>query len=227
MNNKKISIAIDGPAAAGKSTIAKITAEKLSYIYVDTGAMYRAITYKALKSQIDIQNEKEIEQLLLETSIELKPSNSGQLVFLDGEDVTEKIREEQVTNLVSTIAASGPVREEMVYRQQQLGKDGGVVMDGRDIGTKVLPHAELKIFMLASVDVRAERRHLENTRKGYSSNLEKLKEEIELRDKLDSEREISPLRKAEDAVEIDTSFLSIEEVAAEIYALAQERMEDK
>lgn len=227
LDDKKISIAIDGPAAAGKSTVAKITAEKLSYIYVDTGAMYRAITYKTLQQGIDINDEKALNQLLLETSIELKPSKNGQLVFLDGQDVTRMIREENVTNTVSIVAASGAVREEMVLRQQQLGKNGGVVMDGRDIGTKVLPNAELKVFLLASVDVRAERRHLENTQKGFPSDFDKLKGEIKLRDKLDSERKISPLRKAEDAVEIDTSALSIEEVAAEIYELAVERIETK
>ena len=224
MTSKRISIAIDGPAAAGKSTVAKITAEKLSYIYVDTGAMYRAFTYKVLNEKIDITNENEVEQSLIDTDIQLQPSQAGQLVFVDGENVTNKIREQEVTNTVSKIAASGIVRKDMVSRQQKLGENGGVVMDGRDIGTKVLPHAELKIFLLASVDVRAERRHLENTQKGYPSDLEKLKEEIMLRDKHDSEREISPLRKAEDAIEIDTSSLSIEEVAAKIYSLALERM---
>jgi len=222
---KKISIAIDGPAAAGKSTVAKKIAEKLSYIYVDTGAMYRALTYKAIVQKYDIHDEAEIDRLLLHTTIELKPSINGQLILMDGQDVTQQIRGEEVTNKVSTIAAYKGVREEMVLRQQMFGKDGGVVMDGRDIGTKVLPNAELKIFLLASVDIRAERRHLENMQKGFPSNLDKLKEEIKLRDKQDSEREISPLRKAEDALEIDTSSLSIEEVAEKILALAVERIE--
>lgn len=226
MKNKKISIAIDGPAAAGKSTVAKIVAGKLGYVYVDTGAMYRAITYKILKMKIDIKEESLLRQLLSETNIELKPANNGQIILLDGKDVTNEIREAEVTNTVSSIAALGIVREEMVLRQQQMGQDGGIVMDGRDIGTHVLPHAELKIFLLASVEIRAQRRHLENVQKGFPSDLVKLKEEIALRDKQDTEREISPLRKAEDAVEIDTSNLSIDEVADEILALAMERMEE-
>src|SRR5690606_31888160 len=224
---KKISIAIDGPAAAGKSTVAKMIAEKLSYIYIDTGAMYRAITYKSIVDKVDINDDAEMKRLLLHTTIQLKPSANGQLIYLDGNDVTTQIRGEEVTNKVSKVAAIKAVREEMVFRQQMFGKDGGVVMDGRDIGTKVLPNAELKIFLLASVDIRAERRHLENLQKGFPSNLEKLKEEIMLRDKQDSEREISPLRKAEDAIEIDTSSLSIKEVAEKILALALERIETK
>ncbi|MCJ8006690.1 (d)CMP kinase [Lederbergia wuyishanensis] len=224
---KKISIAIDGPAAAGKSTVAKMIAEKLSYIYVDTGAMYRALTYKAIVKDIDINDEMAMERLLLHTTIELKPSTNGQLIFLDGEDVSNQIRGEEVTNKVSTVAAVKAVREEMVSRQQKFGMNGGVVMDGRDIGTKVMPNAELKIFLLASVDIRAERRHRENIQKGFPSNLDILKEEIMLRDKQDSEREISPLRKAEDAIELDTSTLSIEEVAAKIFNMARERIETK
>ncbi|MBW8349101.1 (d)CMP kinase [Bacillus sp. IITD106] len=224
---KKISIAIDGPAAAGKSTVAKMIAEKLSYIYIDTGAMYRAITYKSIVDKVDINDDAEMKRLLLHTTIQLKPSANGQLIYLDGNDVTTQIRGEEVTNKVSKVAAIKAVREEMVFRQQMFGKDGGVVMDGRDIGTKVLPNAELKIFLLASVDIRAERRHLENLQKGFPSNLEKLKEEIMLRDKQDSEREISPLRKAKDAIEIDTSSLSIKEVAEKILALALERIETK
>ncbi|MCJ7839446.1 (d)CMP kinase [Lederbergia sp. NSJ-179] len=225
MTLNKISIAIDGPAGAGKSTVAKIVAEKLSYIYVDTGAMYRALTYKALKNQINIQNDNELADLLSHTEIELSPSKNGQLVIVDGKDVTKVIREDQVTNTVSIVAAHRLVREKMVKQQKQLGSAGGVVMDGRDIGTEVLPHAELKVFLVASVEVRAERRHLENIEKGFPSNLEKLKKEISLRDQQDSEREFSPLRKAEDAIEIDTSFLSIAEVANQIYQLALERME--
>lgn len=227
MKQKKISIAIDGPAAAGKSTVAKLTAENLSYIYVDTGAMYRALTYKILNERIDLHNEEQLKRLLLNTMIELKPSEKGQLVFLDGRDVTAEIREANVTNNVSNVAASRTVREELVKRQQQLGQHGGVVMDGRDIGTSVLPNAELKIFMLASVEIRAQRRHLENVSKGYISDINQLMREIEQRDKSDMEREVSPLKKAEDAIEIDSSNLSIEEVVTQIMALANERIEAK
>lgn len=224
LDKKKISIAIDGPAAAGKSTVAKITADQLSYIYIDTGAMYRAFTFKVINENIDVTDQNHVENVLEQTSIELRPSQFGQLVFVDGEDVTEKIRKEEVTNAVAHIASLGVVRQNMVERQQLLAKDGGVVMDGRDIGTHVLPQAELKIFLLASVDVRAERRHIENLKKGYDSNLEQLKKDIILRDKHDTERDISPLRKAHDAIEIDTSHLSIEEVANQIYSLALERL---
>lgn len=220
---KKISVAIDGPAAAGKSTVAKIVAEHFSYVYVDTGAMYRALTYKALQNHVDVEDEQELHRLLIETDIQLKPSKKGQLVFVDGEDVTEKIRTHEVTASVSAVAKHRAVREEMVKMQKELGKNGGVVMDGRDIGTHVLPHAELKIFLIASVDERAQRRHFENLQKGFTSDLEKLKKEIAARDKYDSEREVSPLRKAEDAIEIDTTSMSIQQVADKIISLMNER----
>lgn len=222
---KKISVAIDGPAAAGKSTVAKIVAEAFNYIYVDTGAMYRALTYKALCTGTDISDEPGLTMLLSDTNIELQPGERGQLVFLDGENVTETIRSNDVTRSVSKVSSHRTVREEMVRRQQSLGKAGGVVMDGRDIGTHVLPDAEAKIFLIASVEERAHRRFDENIRKGIPADLEQLKEEIALRDKLDSEREVSPLRKAEDAVEIDTTSLSIREVAGRIISLVEERKE--
>ncbi|WP_442594577.1 (d)CMP kinase [Neobacillus sp. D3-1R] len=222
---KKISIAIDGPAAAGKSTVAKIVAEKFSYIYIDTGAMYRAITYKAQQNNINLEDEDALNHILKETTIKLMPGENGQLVYLDGINVSEEIRSSKVTNSVSIVAIHKKVREEMVKRQQEFAVHGGVVMDGRDIGTHVLPNAEVKIFLLASVEERAQRRHLENTQKGYPSNLEQLKEEIALRDKIDSERETAPLQKAEDAIEIDTTSLSISEVVDKIVTLAVERIE--
>lgn len=221
---KKISIAIDGPAAAGKSTVAKTIAEKLSYLYIDTGAMYRALTYKALTKNVNIQDEQALYSLLQTTAIELKQAKGKQLVLLDDEEVTSKVRQQNVTNAVSTVSAHGLVRKEMVKRQQLLGKQGGVVMDGRDIGTKVLPDAELKIFLLASVEIRAMRRHKENIESGFPSDLTQLQEEIKLRDKRDMERKNSPLQKAADAIEIDTSALSIEEVVADILTLVQERI---
>lgn len=222
--NNKISIAIDGPAAAGKSTVAKLVAEKLSYIYIDTGAMYRALTYKALKHQADLENELQLNDLLLDTKIELIPENGTQLIFLDGEDVTSEVRTSNVTNSVSIVARHSLVREEMVRRQQSFAVKGGVVMDGRDIGTHVLPNAEVKVFLLASVEERANRRHAENINKGYPSDLKKLQEEIALRDKLDSEREVAPLKKADDAFEIDTTQLGIQDVVAKILTLAEERI---
>lgn len=221
---KQIQIAIDGPAAAGKSTIAKKTAELLGYTYVDTGAMYRAITYKALQQNIDLQDEDKLTNLLKETSIELKPSPEGQLVFLDNVAVTENIRSKEVTSSVSAVAAHASLREEMVNRQKEMGKNGSIVMDGRDIGTHVLKDAELKIFMSASVEERANRRYLENQKRGIDTDLEELKQEIALRDKLDSERVASPLIQADDAIFIDTTYLTVEEVSEKIMQLAKERM---
>lgn len=222
---KKYSIAIDGPAAAGKSTVAKIIAGNLSYLYIDTGAMYRALTYKAIVHKLNLENENALYEMLLNTDIKLAPSDNGQLVFLDNRDVTKDIRSSEVTNRVSYVAKHLKVREEMVKRQQHFATSGGVVMDGRDIGTHVLPNAEVKVFLLASVEERALRRHSENIEKGFSSDLEKLKEEIATRDKIDSEREIAPLKKAADAVEIDTTSLTIPEVVDKIMLLVHERVE--
>ncbi|PGB50409.1 (d)CMP kinase [Bacillus anthracis] len=217
--DKRISIAIDGPAAAGKSTVAKVVAKKLTYVYIDTGAMYRTITYAALEQKVDIENEEQLMEVVKNVKIEFQQGENTQLVFLNGQDVSEVIRTPEVTNRVSIVAKHRLVREEMVRRQQELAEKGGVVMDGRDIGTHVLPDAEVKIFMLASVEERAERRHLENMNKGFDSNLEQLKEEIAQRDKLDSEREVSPLKKADDALELDTTSLSIEEVVQKIMGI--------
>jgi len=221
---KKLSIAIDGPAAAGKSTVAKIVAEKLSYIYIDTGAMYRALTYKAIINRLDIEDETVLLQVLLSTDIKLLPADKGQLVYLDNINVTTEIRTSEVTNSVSYVARHEKIREEMVKRQQDFAKDGGVVMDGRDIGTHVLPSAEVKVFLLASVEERAERRHSENIQKGFPSDLEKLKEEIARRDKIDSEREVAPLKKADGAIEIDTTSLTIPKVVEKIMAIVHERI---
>lgn len=222
--NKKIQIAIDGPAAAGKSTIAKIAAEELGYTYIDTGAMYRAITYKALQQNIDLENEELLTSLLIETNIELIPSDVGQLVLLDGTDVSDAIRSNKVTSSVSAVAAHASLREEMVKRQLQMAESGGVVMDGRDIGTHVMVDAELKIFMSASVEERANRRQLDNEQRGIESSVDQLMVEIAERDKMDSEREASPLVQAEDAIYLDTTNLTIQEAAQRIIQLAKERL---
>lgn len=221
---KSIQIALDGPAAAGKSTIAKIVAEKLGYIYIDTGAMYRAITLKALESGIDLGDSEEAGNLLRDTAIDLQPSPNGQLVFLDGRNITEDIRSQNVTKSVSEMASHESVRTQMVKLQQQLASGRGVVMDGRDIGTDVLPNAELKVFMSASVEERARRRYEENILRGIDTPLADLQKEIAARDKMDSERAVSPLRQAEDAFYLDTTELSIEEAAQEILKLAEERL---
>mgnify|MGYP003498748642 FL=1 len=221
---KKIQIAIDGPAGAGKSTIAKIVAEALGFTYIDTGAMYRAVTYKALNENIQLHDAGAIEAMLQNTTIALQPSEQGQLVFVDGEDVSEAIRSNEVTSNVSEVAAHANIREILVAMQQKLAADGGVVMDGRDIATHVLKTAELKIFMSATVEERARRRYLDNERRGIESTIESLQQEIALRDKLDSEREASPLIQAEDALFLDTTALSIDEAAQEILKLAQQKM---
>ncbi|MFX3624756.1 MAG: (d)CMP kinase [Ectobacillus sp.] len=221
---KNISIAIDGPAAAGKSTVAKIIGQKLSYVYIDTGAMYRALTYAVLNRGADIHSEEEVMDVLKDIQITFQNRQQLQRVLLNGIDVTEAIRTPEVTNQVSIAAKHRLVREEMVRRQQILGANGGVVMDGRDIGTHVLPHAEVKIFLLASVEERAQRRHLENMQKGFPSDLEKLKREIAHRDKLDSEREVAPLKKADDAIELDTTSLSIEQVVEKIMDIVRRKL---
>lgn len=170
----KISIAIDGPASSGKSTVAKILAKQLNYVYCDTGAMYRAITYLALQNQIDIQAEEPLVALCVNHTISFQQAENGQRVFIDGHEVTEAIRQPDVTNAVSAVSKHAKVREEMVALQQKIGQAGGVVMDGRDIGTAVLPKAEVKIFLVASVEERAERRFKENQEKGIETDFETL-----------------------------------------------------
>ncbi|KIL48948.1 cytidylate kinase [Jeotgalibacillus alimentarius] len=218
-----IRIALDGPAAAGKSTAAKKIAEKLGFIYIDTGAMYRTLTLKAVNQQVDPKNEQALYNLLMNTVIELKPGEDGQLVFLDGREVTREIREQQVTKHVSDVALHKAVRSEMVKRQQNLLKNGGIVMDGRDIGTAVIPDAELKVFMSATAEERARRRFEEHQSQGIQSDLQQLKSEIEERDFIDSTREVSPLTKAEDAIELDTTHMTIDEVVNKVTELAAER----
>ncbi|USK32347.1 (d)CMP kinase [Bacillus sp. F19] len=221
---RNLSIAIDGPAAAGKSTVAKILAEDYSYVYIDTGAMYRALTYKAIQENAELENEELLKEILSNIKIDLIPSEKGQLVYVNRENVTGVIRTHEVTNSVSIVAKHASVREEMVKRQKEMASGGRVVMDGRDIGTHVLPDAEVKIFLRASVLERAKRRHDENLSKGFESDLEQLKLDIARRDKLDSERVIAPLKKADDAVEIDTTSLSITGVVEEIKKIVKERL---
>lgn len=214
--NKKIRIAIDGPASAGKSTVAKILASDLNYIYCDTGAMYRVLTLQALKHNVDIEDENKLTALLKETDITFEPDGDQQKVFLNGENVTTDIRQPDVTNAVSAVSAHKGVRKELVRRQQVIAEAGGIVMDGRDIGTAVLPDAEVKIFLVASAKERAERRYKENISKGIETPLEVLQKEIEDRDYKDSHREVSPLVQAEDAVLLDTTSLSIDQVVGKM-----------
>ena len=212
---KTIQIAIDGPASSGKSTVAKIIAKDFGYTYLDTGAMYRAATYMALKNQISPEEPSQLLELLEQYPISFGRSENGeQLVFVGDVDVTNPIRENEVTNAVSAFAAIPAVREKLVALQQEIAQQGGIVMDGRDIGTVVLPDAELKIFLVASVDERAERRYKENLERGISADLEVLKKEIADRDYKDSHRSVSPLRPADDSITFDTTGVSISDVVA-------------
>lgn len=214
---KTIQIAIDGPASSGKSTVAKIIAKDFGYTYLDTGAMYRAATYIALNNQVSPEESSRLLELLEQYPISFGRAETGeQLVFVGDVDVTNPIRENEVTNAVSAFAAIPVIREKLVALQQEIAQQGGIVMDGRDIGTVVLPQAELKIFLVASVDERAERRYKENLSKGIETDLETLKEEIAARDYKDSHRETSPLKQADDAIYLDTTGLSILEVVEKI-----------
>ncbi len=224
MSRKKLVIAIDGPAASGKSTTAKLVAARLSYLHIDTGAMYRAFTLKILRSGVDGFYSKKITSLAEATRIELQPDNGSLKVLLDGEDVTEQIRSPEVTTAVSSVSSVRDVRLALVREQRRLGKDGGVVLEGRDIGTVVFPDADLKIFMVASLEARALRRQRELAAKGISTDLEALMREIRERDEKDSSREESPLRKADDAIVLDTTALTIEEQVEFVVQKAQERI---
>ena len=208
---KKIQIAIDGPAGAGKSTIAKIVAEALNFTYIDTGAMYRAVTYKGLNENIQLDDAVALEKMLRTKTITLKPSEQGQLVFVDGENVSEAIRSNEVTSNVSQVAAHANIREILVDMQQQLAVNGGVVMDGRDIGTTVFPNAELKIFVTASPEVRAQRRYQELCDRGMPADYEEILRNVNERDYIDTHRDVSPLRQAPDALVLDNSALTIAE----------------
>ncbi|MBQ7463426.1 MAG: (d)CMP kinase [Lachnospiraceae bacterium] len=212
-------IAIDGPAGAGKSSIAKIVASKLGYIYVDTGAMYRAMALFMLEKNVDINDEDAIGKAAGEADIKIRYENGVQCVILNGENVNDRIRTDEVSNAASKTSVVKKVRERLVALQQELASKENVVMDGRDIGTKVLPDAYLKIYMTASAEVRAKRRYDENISKGMESNLEKIRQEIIERDQRDMTRKESPLVKAWDAIEIDTGDMTIEEVADRIIGM--------
>ena len=205
-------IAIDGPAGAGKSTIARALAKRLSYIYVDTGAMYRAMALYLLREGISAEDSGRIEEACERVDISIIYEDNVQKVLLNGEDVSSLIRSEEVGNMASRSAQNGRVREKLVELQRQLAAKTDVVMDGRDIGTCVLPGADVKIYLTASVHTRAVRRYKEYLEKGMEADLAQIEEDIEKRDHQDMNREISPLKKAEDAVLLDSSDMTIEEV---------------
>ena len=222
MEMKKIIVAIDGPASSGKSTTAKQLAKKLNCIYVDSGAMYRAVALFLMQNKIDFHDKKMLRKALSEINIEIIPSKLKyeNTIILNGEDVTKKIREPGITSYSSTIATNGLIRKRMVELQRKMAETQSIVMDGRDIGTVVFPNADFKFFLTASIEERAKRRWLENQNKGLSSKtVDEIKEELAFRDKTDSTREISPLKKAVDAIEIDTTNLNIRQQVEEIYGI--------
>ncbi|MBX2840420.1 MAG: (d)CMP kinase [Flammeovirgaceae bacterium] len=221
---KKINIALDGHAGGGKSTTAKILAKKLAYIYVDSGAMYRAITLFVLENNVNLDDLNAVEKALnsIEIDFKLNEQNQHNDVFLNGGNVEDEIRTMEVTDKVSEVSAIKVVREFLVKKQQEIGLKKGVVMDGRDIGTVVFPDAELKVFMTASIAARAKRRLLEMQAKGQEVDLEEIKQNLESRDHQDSTRKESPLKKAKDAIDIDTSELTIDQQVDKILKLALE-----
>ncbi|AQS56651.1 (d)CMP kinase [Novibacillus thermophilus] len=221
---QKFNIAIDGPAGAGKSTVARLTAKRLNFQYIDTGAMYRAVTWEVLRRQIPMDDEQRIAEIAAEMDFSLETTASGTKIYVNGRDVTEEIRSEAVTSHVSAVAQLPSVRDVLVAKQQKMAAAGGVVMDGRDIGTKVLPEAEVKVLLTASIEERAKRRLHEMRAKGIQTDLERLKREIAARDKIDSERSVSPLRKAKDAVTVDTTGMTIEQVVENILDLSRTKV---
>ena len=224
MNTKKIAIAIDGPAGAGKSSISKVVANELGYLYIDTGAMYRGVTWAVLDSHVDVKNQKDVESLLPSLDLTLEPTANACKVFVKGQDVTNLIRQQQINENVSTIASYKGVRKYLVERQQAMAAVGGVILDGRDIGSVVLPKAELKIYLTASVDARAKRRWLEVQGTSNEQSLEDIKNNVESRDEMDKNRDESPLVCVEDAIVVDSSNMTFDETVEHILHLVQERI---
>jgi cytidylate kinase len=220
---RKLIIAIDGPVGSGKSSVAQRVAELLGYTYLDTGAMYRALAWKALRRGVPLDSAEKVEALARETHIDLEAAGGGLRVRLDGADVTEAIRSAEVSQASSRVAVIPGVRRVLVVEQRRAGQLGGVVMEGRDIGTVVFPDADLKIYLDASVEVRAERRWRESQQKGEPIELARMVEEVRERDRRDRGREASPLARARDAVVVDNTAMEIEETARLVVLLARER----
>ncbi len=225
-SEKKIKIAIDGPAASGKSTTAREVANRLNYTYIDSGAMYRAVTLKALQENVPVTDEQRVAKLAEKLKISFGSHPAKTIIYMNGKDVSDAIRTPRIDKNISPVAANPRVREILVRKQQELGRLGGVVMDGRDIGTVVFPDAELKIYLVASVEERARRRLKELQQKGQSLPLEEIMDDIRYRDAQDMGRKHGPLRKAPDAVEIDTTHLTIDQQVEKIVTLAQQIIRD-
>ena len=220
-------MAIDGPASSGKSTVAKIISKRFGYVYCDTGAMYRSVTWAALENGIDVSDTKQVIDLARRIKITFEPGQPDQRVFVDGHEVTKDIRTEKIAANVSAVAAIPEVRAQMVEQQRQIAQAGGIVMDGRDIGTTVLPDAQVKVFLVASAHERARRRYEENLQKGLATqSLDELEAAIKLRDQKDSTRKVSPLTQAKDAILIDTTSLTIDQVVDEISALIKKNQDN-
>lgn len=217
---KKLVVAIDGPAGAGKSTVAQLAAKELGYTYIDTGAMYRAVAWKVLQQGGEVTDEK-ILAVVPDIDVDLSYENGKTTVRVDGQDVTSEIRTPEVSHIVSKVAALGPVREKMVDLQRKMAERGGVLMDGRDIATNVLPGADVKIYLTASIAERANRRYKELREKGLAVDLVDIEHDIAARDKADMEREISPLVQADDATLLDTTGMTIPEVVARIIGMCR------
>ena len=216
-------VAIDGPAGVGKGTIANLVAEKFGFLNVDTGAMYRSVTLAMLRQNIGIEEEK-IEKLLAEITIELKEENGEEVVLLNGEDVSEAIRTKEVNAFISGVSALRIVRNKMLEIQRKIAQGQEVVMEGRDIGSTVFPNADVKIYLDATVEERANRRLRQNKEKGIEMSYEEVLESVKKRDLIDSTREVSPLRKADDAILIDCTELSLEQLSNKVYEIIEEKM---
>ncbi|HXX65425.1 MAG TPA: (d)CMP kinase [Bacteroidota bacterium] len=226
MSARKLVIAIDGPAASGKSTTAKLVAERLGYIHLDTGAMYRAITLKVLRAGIRPEDEEAIALLVRSTHVELRQAGAAAHVLLDGEDVSANIRTPEVTRAVSAVSSQRAVRSVMVREQRRMGERGGIVLEGRDIGTVVFPDADVKFFLIAGIEARARRRAEELRVSGREADAALLAQEIRERDALDSSRQESPLKRAADAIEVDTSDLTIDEQVRIVLDAVRRKMEE-
>lgn len=219
--DRRLIIAIDGPAGAGKSTVSRRLAKRLGYTYIDTGAMYRALAWKALQLGLSLDDEAGLTRLAETSRIVLQGEPDNLRVLIDGQDVTELIRSQQISDATSQISTIAGVRHALVAEQRRMGQPGGVVLDGRDIGTQVFPHADVKFYLDATLDVRAERRMAEELSRGRRLTLEQARDEVQQRDRRDSKRAVSPLQRAEDAIYIDSSEMTVEEVVEQMLAAIQ------